>query len=358
MTLLTVTDITKRYGKNEVLSNIDLSVNDGEFVTLLGPSGCGKTTLLRIIAGFEAPTSGSVTLNGSDITRLPPHRRPVNTVFQRYLLFPHLDVAANVAFGLRIKRTPKKETKKLVMEALELVRLAHLVDRRGDQLSGGQAQRVSLARALVNKPRLLLLDEPLSSLDLKVRLDMQAELRRIHRETGATFLYVTHDQQEAMSLSDQVVVMRNGAVEQIDAPAALYHRPATAHVARFVGDANLLHVTRDGNGAPVFAGTTIPIPGEHPSVGDRELYVARPELISLSPLATSTGGRSSSTVTGTVTDVAFLGSIAEYRVSLGNQSIRAHHLGAGSETGLSIGDRVVLTFDAERCFLLVDDQAT
>jgi spermidine/putrescine transport system ATP-binding protein len=344
--LLKVRDVVKRFGKNDILSGVSLDVREGEFITLLGPSGCGKTTLLRIIAGFESPTSGSVTLRGEELTRLPPHKRRVNTVFQRYLLFPHLNVFDNVGFGLRIAGIKKSEAKQRVTEALDLVRLGHLAERGAAHLSGGQAQRVSLARALVNRPSLLLLDEPLSALDLKVRLDMQAELRRIHRESGATFLYVTHDQQEAMSMSDRVVVMRDGTFEQIDAPENLYHRPATAHVARFVGDANLIPVSRTSDGV-VFSGTAAQVPGHHPRVGESELFVARPEGVRIVPV--SEGPRA------TVVDAAFFGSVMEYRVRLGEHLVRAHDHGIDSHTAHAIGDEVGLRFDEERTFLLPDD---
>lgn len=346
--LLKVRDVVKRFGKNEVLSGVSLDVEEGEFITLLGPSGCGKTTLLRIIAGFESPTSGSVMLRDDELTKLPPHKRRVNTVFQRYLLFPHLNVFDNVGFGLRIAGVRRAEAKQRVTEALDLVRLGHLADRGAAQLSGGQAQRVSLARALVKRPSLLLLDEPLSALDLRVRLDMQAELRRIHRESGATFLYVTHDQQEAMSMSDRVVVMRGGNFEQIDAPENLYHRPATAHVARFVGDANLIPVSRTGDGL-VFSGTAVPVPGNHPKVGDPELFVARPEGVRIVPVAD--GPRA------TVVDVAFFGSVVQYRVRLGEHLVRAHDYGSEGHTAHSIGDEVGLRFDEQRTFLLPDDDS-
>ena len=247
--VLRLTSVSKRFGSAVALAGLDLDVARGEFLTLLGPSGCGKTTLLRIIAGFEHPSEGRVELEGTEITRVPAHRRPVNTVFQRYLLFPHLDVFENVAFGLRVAGCPRRDLAPRVREALALVGLTEFEKRRADQLSGGQSQRVSLARALVNRPRILLLDEPLSALDLRVRLDMQSELRRIHRETGATFLYVTHDQQEAMSLSDRIAVVNEGCIEQIAPPEEVYHRPATVFVARFVGDANVIPVEVEARGA-------------------------------------------------------------------------------------------------------------
>jgi len=216
---LELQDITHRYGQVAALEDVSLTIADGEFVTLLGPSGCGKTTLLRIVAGFVRPSEGRLLLQGRDVTRMPPHRRPVNMVFQRAALFPHLDVFENVAFGLRVSGTTRSDVQARVTDVLRLVRLEGFERRRAHELSGGQLQRVALARALVNRPRVLLLDEPLSALDLRIRLEMEAELRRVHRETGATFVYVTHDQGEALALSDRIVVFDHGHLEQVGAPA-------------------------------------------------------------------------------------------------------------------------------------------
>ncbi len=223
-----------------VLRNIDLELAPGEFLTLLGPSGCGKTTLLRIIGGFLKPTEGSVFLNGEDVTRVPPHKRRVNLVFQRAALFPHLDVYDNLAFGLKLAKVPKGEIDGRVREALELVRLEGLAHRRSGELSGGQAQRVALARALINRPEVLLLDEPLSALDLRIRQEMEGELRRLHRETDTTFVFVTHDQGEALALSDRIALFDRGAIAELGTPREIYHRPSSALTARFVGDANLV----------------------------------------------------------------------------------------------------------------------
>ncbi|MBQ2117669.1 MAG: ATP-binding cassette domain-containing protein, partial [Clostridia bacterium] len=210
--------ISKIYDGEKVLDNIDLDIHDKEFITLLGPSGCGKTTTLRIIAGFVTPDEGNVYFNGQDVSEVPPYKRPVNTVFQRYALFPHLNVFENVAFALRLRKTPKAEVEKRVREMLELVRLENFAKRGIDKLSGGQQQRVAIARALISRPKCLLLDEPLAALDAKLRKDMQVELRRIQRETGITFIFVTHDQEEALSMSDTVVVMANGRIQQIGSP--------------------------------------------------------------------------------------------------------------------------------------------
>ena len=239
---LAVEGVTQRFGKTTVLKGIDLDIAAGEFVGMLGPSGCGKSTLLRILAGLDAPTGGRVVLDGTDITATPAEKRPINTVFQRPTLFPHLDVFENVAFGLRVAGASRSELNEGVGEALDLVRLGHLARRRADELSGGQMQRVALARALVKRPRVLLLDEPLSALDLKIRLELEAELRRLHHETGATFIYVTHDQGEALSMSDRVAVFSEGEIAQLGTPRDVYAAPQTSYVARFVGDANVIPV--------------------------------------------------------------------------------------------------------------------
>lgn len=227
-----ITDIVQRFGTVEALRGVSLDVLAGEFLTLLGPSGCGKTTLLRVIAGFETPDRGTVLLDGRDVTRTPAHRRPVNMVFQRPMLFPHLDVFENVAFGLRVARTARDELTRRVRETLRLVKLEAYEQRRSHELSGGQMQRIALARALVNEPRVLLLDEPLSALDLRIRLEMEGELRRVHRETGATFIYVTHDQREALALSDRVAVLDDGRIEQIAPPQQIYQRQGRRPVVR------------------------------------------------------------------------------------------------------------------------------
>ena len=349
--LLQLEGLRKSFGSTTALAGVDLDVQEGELVTLLGPSGCGKTTLLRTVAGFERPSEGRVVLAGRDITSLPPNRRPVNTVFQRYLLFPHLSVFENVAFGLRVARAPRHEIPGRVTEALRLVRLDHLADRRSDQLSGGQAQRISLARALVNRPAVLLLDEPLSALDLKVRLDMQAELRRIHRETGTTFLYVTHDQQEAMSLADRIVVMREGCIEQAASPTDVYHRPATRFVAEFVGDANLVPVdvvSRNG------ASTLLQLrAGRHQlRVGQR--IAADSGWLVLRPEALALGGDAETALEGVVGDVAFLGSTVSYRVDVDGIDIRVEETGLDALPRYRVGDAVRVSYDPARCSVLLE----
>jgi putative spermidine/putrescine transport system ATP-binding protein len=236
--------VRKSYGQVVAVAGIDLTVDEGEFFTLLGPSGSGKTSLLRLIAGFERPDAGRIELGGRDVTSLPPHLRETNTVFQDYALFPHMTVGDNIGYGLRIKHVPVSERRKRVERALQMVRLTGLDKRRPNQLSGGQRQRVALARAVINEPEVLLLDEPLGALDLKLRQEMQLELKRIQKEVGITFIYVTHDQEEALTMSDRVAVMASGSIEQIGSPVELYERPATEFVAGFIGISNLL--TRDG----------------------------------------------------------------------------------------------------------------
>jgi len=239
-TLLEVRSVGKQFGAATVLKNISLNIAAGEFLTLLGESGSGKTTLLRLIAGFEAPTSGEIWMSGQRLDTLPPFRRPVNTVFQHYALFPHLNVRENVAYGLRAKATPAGEISSRVDEALDMVKMRNFADARPAKLSGGQQQRIALARALVNRPQLLLLDEPLSALDANLRKQMQSELKSLQREIGTTFLFVTHDQEEAMALSDRIALLRGGALEQIASPREIYARPATAYAAQFIGQTNLL----------------------------------------------------------------------------------------------------------------------
>ena len=238
--IINLTDVSKAFDGETVLDHINLQIHDKEFVTLLGPSGCGKTTTLRIIGGFETPDTGDVQFDGKSVKDVPPHQRPVNTVFQRYALFPHLNVFENIAFGLRLKKTAETVIREKVKEMLALVNLKGFERRRVNTLSGGQQQRVAIARALVNEPEVLLLDEPLGALDLKLRKDMQNELKKIQKATGITFIYVTHDQEEALSMSDTVVVMANGQIQQIGSPTDIYNEPENAFVADFIGESNIV----------------------------------------------------------------------------------------------------------------------
>ena len=233
--------ITKSFGDKTVLNDVSLNVKRGEFVTILGSSGCGKTTMLRILAGFETPTSGKIKMNGHDITTMPPYRRPMNTVFQRYALFPHLNVYENIAFGLKLQGVKEKEMDRRVIQALKMVGMSDYEERDVNSLSGGQQQRVAIARAIVNKPHVLLLDEPLSALDHKMRKDMQLELKQMHKKLGITFIYVTHDQEEALTLSDTIIVMNDGVIQQIGTPTDIYNEPANSFVANFIGESNILN---------------------------------------------------------------------------------------------------------------------
>ena len=238
--IIEVNSVSKFFGDKTALDNVTLNVKKGEFVTILGPSGCGKTTLLRLIAGFQTASEGEIRISGKEITQTPPHKRPVNTVFQKYALFPHLNVYDNIAFGLKLKKTPKPVVEKKVKAALKMVGMTDYEYRDVDSLSGGQQQRVAIARAIVNEPEVLLLDEPLAALDLKMRKDMQMELKEMHKSLGITFVYVTHDQEEAFAMSDRVVVMNQGRIEQIGTPQEIYEEPSNLYVARFVGEINIL----------------------------------------------------------------------------------------------------------------------
>ncbi|MDY3069159.1 MAG: ABC transporter ATP-binding protein [Parabacteroides sp.] len=252
--IIRVENVSKSFGDKIVLNDVNLFIRKGEFVTILGPSGCGKTTLLRLIAGFQTSTSGEIYISGKDITQTPPHLRPVNTVFQKYALFPHLNVYNNIAFGLKLKKVPKAVIEKKVKQALKMVGLTDYEYRDVDSLSGGQQQRVAIARAIVNEPEVLLLDEPLAALDLKMRKDMQMELKEMHKSLGITFVYVTHDQEEALTLSDTIVVMSEGKIQQIGAPMDIYNEPVNSFVADFIGESNILNGTMIEDKKVAFAG--------------------------------------------------------------------------------------------------------
>lgn len=346
---LQVRGVGHAYGQHEVLRDIDLAITAGEFVTFLGPSGCGKTTLLRVIAGFLEPTHGSVAIGGRDVTHLSPHRRPVNMVFQRPTLFPHLDVFENVAFGLRIDRMPKSELEERVAWALELVRMSDFVNRRSNELSGGQMQRVALARALVKRPEVLLLDEPLSALDLKIRLEMEGELRRVHRETGAIWVYVTHDQREALALSDRIAVFEHGRIDQLADPTTIYRQPATAYAASFVGNANVFacEIDQEGQGCVArLGGTTVAV--ESVDLRGPAWLVLRPENIRIEA-ATANGPA----IRGMVRDVAYRGTAFSYQLEVAglDQPVKAE-VPAGPEDAFEIGAEVNIAWASNAAIVL------
>ena len=318
-------------GGAAAVKDVSLSLRAGEFFTMLGPSGCGKTTTLRMIAGFEAPTRGQVLIQGQPMTHVPPHRRPVNMVFQNYALFPHLSVLQNVAFGLAVKRVPGPERDKRARAALELVRLPAMAERRPSQLSGGQQQRVALARALVNQPAVLLLDEPLGALDLLLRKEMQIELKHLQTQVGITFVYVTHDQEEALTMSDRIAVMNEGRVLQVDEPATLYEHPATRFVASFVGETNFLSAKVLGYGAGTaelaVGGSSlalvVPVNGVRPPAGENVTLAVRPERVRLahaSELAARQPAEGQPagewTLAGTVREAVYLGPDPRYVIGL------------------------------------------
>ena len=317
---LRIERVSKLFGDLPAVNDFSLEVAAGEFVSLLGPSGCGKTTLLRMIGGFEFPDDGRIVLDDVDITDLSPNKRPTNMVFQRVTLFPHLDVAENVGFGLRIAKVGKAEIDRRVTDALELVRLPGFGRREVHTLSGGQAQRVALARAIVNRPRVLLFDEPLSALDLQIRRELQIELKDIHRELGGTFVYVTHDQEEAMSMSDRVVVMRLGAIEQVGTPVELYRQPVSLFVASFVGSSNVIPVTvnavQDGVAIIELAGADFEVgPASDVQPGEKASLVLRAEAIALEPADRGTSRTTgTASMLGRVADVRFVGAMVHYRV--------------------------------------------
>jgi spermidine/putrescine transport system ATP-binding protein len=302
-------DLEKRFREVRAVDGVSLEIKAGEFFSLLGPSGCGKTTTLRMIGGFELPTGGRVLLRGRDVTDDPPDKRPVNMVFQNYALFPHLDVGSNVAFGLKRRRVAAPEITQRVGEALELVHLAGYERRKPNQLSGGQQQRVALARALVNRPNVLLLDEPLGALDLKLRRQLQLELKRIQAEVGITFVYVTHDQEEALTMSDRIAVMNSGKVEQLGTPEELYDRPTSRFVADFIGSTNLLNGQVEGDGrVRLSTGELVPVAHDGlPSGTDIEISL-RPEAIAIVP-ASAEGA-----LPAVVEQTAYLGSTMSYRL--------------------------------------------
>ena len=323
---VTLEDVVKRFGDVVAVDGVTLDVAPGEFFSLLGPSGSGKTTCLRMIAGFEQPTGGRILLDGRDVSDLPPFERDVNTVFQDYALFPHMTVAQNVGYGLMVRKVPRDDRSGRVADALEMVRLQHLGNRKPGQLSGGQRQRVALARALVMRPKVLLLDEPLGALDLKLRQAMQIELKEIQQEVSLTFIYVTHDQEEALTMSDRLAVFNQGKVEQVGSPAEVYERPATAFVAGFIGVSNIL----EGEPAERITGSDRP-------------FTIRPEKIAIVPLDAESD-ESQCTATGRVREVVYLGAITRYIVELddgGELVVMQQNLTTSSMEALQVRGKAV-----------------
>ncbi len=352
-------DVVKRFGEIHAVDHVSLQIRDGEFFSMLGPSGCGKTTTLRMIAGFEYPTSGSISIHGREMATIPPHQRPVNTVFQSYALFPHMTVEQNVAFGLEMKRLARAEIGPRVKEALEMVRLGGFAERRPRQMSGGQQQRVALARALVNHPEVLLLDEPLGALDQKLRKEMQLELKSLQHRVGITFIFVTHDQEEALTMSDRIAVMTQGRVDQIGSPTEIYHRPATAFVAGFIGTANLLPVTvRSQNGDQVTVDSRtgnqfqVPAGGHEHADGSEATLMVRPERL-VPAGAPLHGDTPAGRLECTVTSMVFQGPVVRCQVRTVTGTDLVAHLGPEDDPGaISVGSPITMTWAYEGAYLV------
>ena len=359
--MIEIRNITKVFGAGEhavtALQEINVNIAENEFFTLLGPSGCGKTTLLRLIAGFEHPSTGSMLLAGEDISLLPPNKRPVNTVFQNYALFPHMTVAGNIAFGLEMLGRPKAEVAETVDRMLRLVRMEELKNRQTSEISGGQQQRVALARALAPQPKVLLLDEPLSALDLKLRKEMQIELKRLQSETGITFVFVTHDQEEALTMSDRIAVMNAGRIHQIGSPRQIYDHPENRFVANFIGDSNFLNAKlgniKDDQAELEFtAGRKVTVPLHRADLSDGEVSVLiRPEHVSI---AEPTGN--SHELTGVIENIVYFGTDTHYHLKLASgEAFMARLQNNPSEAEKrAAGDKVAVLMDAKAIQILRD----
>ena len=359
-TAIEARNVIKTFGTGSeafrALDNVSVTIRQNEFFTLLGPSGCGKTTLLRMIAGFELPTSGDILLDGQPVAHLPPFKRQVNTVFQSYALFPHLTVAQNIAFGLEMLGRPKSEIESQVTKMLKLVQMEPMRNRKTNQISGGQQQRVALARALAPHPKVLLLDEPLSALDLKLRKGMQIELKRLQMETGITFIFVTHDQEEALTMSDRIAVMSKGKILQVGSPTEIYEHPADRFVAHFIGETNfieadLIEQNGDGGRLRLTSGAEIFHPhANHPTTGQKVSMVVRPERIELAPLDESCQ------FAGTVRNIVYFGTDTTYHLDVehaGEMTVRMQNRW-GHQSVLQVGDRVGLKVESDALQVLRD----
>jgi spermidine/putrescine transport system ATP-binding protein len=354
---ITLQRVSKSFGSHVAVHELDLGIRDGEFFSLLGPSGCGKTTTLRMIAGFEIPDTGRILLHGDDVTDTPPNKRRVNMVFQQYALFPHMSIYDNVAFGLKMKHIPRSEHRQQILSMLEIVELEGLERRRPRQLSGGQQQRVALARALVNTPAALLLDEPLGALDVKLRRTMQSALKRIQREIGTTFVYVTHDQEEALAMSDRIAVMNAGCVEQIGSPREIYDHPPPPFVADFIGSLNAIElivaeligdlaVGRYGEGDRIVVGA-----GAGTRAGDTIRVAVRPERVRIDPAAAPVPD-DGSRLDGRISEVVYLGMFTQFLVETAAGNVLCHRLADEGLTAYTVGTRVALTWPVDQTAVL------
>ena len=350
-------DVVKMFGDFTAVDRINLTVDPGEFISLLGPSGCGKTTTLRMLAGFEEPTAGELRISGQPIAGTPPHKRDVNTVFQAYALFPHMTVAENVAYGLRQQGTGKAEMGQRVAEALDMVKMRPLAERKPKQLSGGQQQRVALARALVNRPSLLLLDEPLGALDRKLREEMQIELKLLQSQLGITFIFVTHDQEEALSMSDRIAVMLDGRVEQLGDPYTIYEHPTSAFVAGFIGQQNFFR-GRAEEGGQAIAGEGVTFTSSRPATGVTEgsdaLAAIRPEAITVSE---TDPGSSVNVLRGQLAGISHLGDVIQFVVNTGSGKELLSRVPRTKAPRLDTGQSVWCSWDSDHTYLFPADQA-